>query len=622
MVRSAQFVFAVALAVSLGCSSGKNTVVILEIDSNFQVPGEIDKITVIANVPGRMTHELPFALGQKGQLPLRVGLLAPDGNPGGEITIVATGWKGADSLTHEDALVSFWKDQSRVIKLFLAKECLGFSACSAGQTCTIGPTCIRIRRDPDDGGAGDGAIEGVPSNTDAPPNMDVPPGTDAPASETGDGGMDACNCPPSSNPCLKARCEGGSCVTAPVIDLTTCPGGACWQGSCCTGCISANVCQPGTQVDACGGAGKSCELCDDKNPCTKDLCTASKCSSEKVTGGTCPAGVCVAGVCACGGQGDPCCVMAPACEGALACQGGTCGQCGAVGQDCCTAGNACASGLACGAVTKKCEPCGDLNQACCTAGTACRMGICGAANTCQPCGGFGQACCAGNSCAADGDLCNGNETCQNGTCGRSSSVVCMATDQCHTAGTCNPATGTCSNPVKTAGTPCNDGSMCTTGETCQNGACAGGAAVDCNDNNPCTVDSCATATGCAHPPAGGGTACATDNNPCTSDVCNAAGTCTHPLLGNGVRCAGPGGLNGVCSAGLCVECLVNADCSSGKVCRTNNTCCTPASNPCTGIICGTGFDGCGGSVACDTCPNGKICDRRCDQCLFVGQSCP
>ena len=139
MARSALFLFAGALAVSLGCSSAKKSVVILEIDSNFQVPGEIDKIVVTAMVAGRVIHELPFALGQKGQLPLRVGLLAPDGNPEGEITIVATGWKGADSLTHEDAVVSFWKDRSRVIKLFLAKECLGFLACSVGQTCTLGP---------------------------------------------------------------------------------------------------------------------------------------------------------------------------------------------------------------------------------------------------------------------------------------------------------------------------------------------------------------------------------------------------------------------------------------------------------------------------------------------------
>jgi hypothetical protein len=48
----------------------------------------------------------------------------------------------------------------------------------------------------------------------------------------------------------------------------------------------------------------------------------------------------------------------------------------------------------------------------------------------------------------------------------------------------------------------------------------------------------------------------------------------------------------------------------------------PAASPCTGIICGTGFDGCGGTVLCDTCPNPKVCDRRCDRCLFVGESCP
>src|SRR5262249_19782342 len=33
-------------------------------------------------------------------------------------------------------------------------------------------------------------------------------------------------------------------------------------------------------------------------------------------------------------------------------------------------------------------------------------------------------------------------------------VTCTASDQCHVVGTCNPATGLCSNPVKPNGTVC------------------------------------------------------------------------------------------------------------------------------------------------------------------------
>src|SRR5204862_4171673 len=77
----------------------------------------------------------------------------------------------------------------------------------------------------------------------------------------------------------------------------------------------------------------------------------------------------------------------------------------------------------------------------------------------------------GRSCN-DGDLCTQGDTCQAGTC-TGNPVVCTAQDQCHVAGTCDPATGLCSNPAKADGTGCNDGDLCTQGDTCQAGTCAG-----------------------------------------------------------------------------------------------------------------------------------------------------
>jgi hypothetical protein len=43
-------------------------------------------------------------------------------------------------------------------------------------------------------------------------------------------------------------------------------------------------------------------------------------------------------------------------------------------------------------------------------------------------------------------------------------VVCTALDECHFIGTCNPGSGSCSNPARPNGTPC-------TGGTCQGGVC-------------------------------------------------------------------------------------------------------------------------------------------------------
>jgi hypothetical protein len=44
-------------------------------------------------------------------------------------------------------------------------------------------------------------------------------------------------------------------------------------------------------------------------------------------------------------------------------------------------------------------------------------------------------------------------------------VVCTALDSCHLAGTCNPASGTCSRPAQPDGTPCGGGLSCAAG-TC------------------------------------------------------------------------------------------------------------------------------------------------------------
>ncbi|HMG20952.1 MAG TPA: hypothetical protein VK607_06530, partial [Kofleriaceae bacterium] len=40
---------------------------------------------------------------------------------------------------------------------------------------------------------------------------------------------------------------------------------------------------------------------------------------------------------------------------------------------------------------------------------------------------------------------------------RCAGVTCTASDACHAAGTCDPATGTCSNPAVADGTACSDG---------------------------------------------------------------------------------------------------------------------------------------------------------------------
>lgn len=48
------------------------------------------------------------------------------------------------------------------------------------------------------------------------------------------------------------------------------------------------------------------------------------------------------------------------------------------------------------------------------------------------------------------------------------------------------------------GTLCSDGNVCTQTDVCENGVCVGMNPLSCEDNQPCTVDSCNPTTGCQH----------------------------------------------------------------------------------------------------------------------------
>jgi hypothetical protein len=52
-------------------------------------------------------------------------------------------------------------------------------------------------------------------------------------------------------------------------------------------------------------------------------------------------------------------------------------------------------------------------------------------------------------------------------------MTCTASDQCHDIGTCDPATGACSNPNAADGTACDDGNAATANDQCTNGVCGG-----------------------------------------------------------------------------------------------------------------------------------------------------
>lgn len=97
--------------------------------------------------------------------------------------------------------------------------------------------------------------------------------------------------------------------------------------------------------------------------------------------------------------------------------------------------------------------------------------------------------CAGEPDGAackDGDVCTAVDTCLGGVCTGSQPTVCTPQGQCRAAGVCDPLTGMCSDPPKPDGSACEDGVICTAGDTCQGGACVtGGPGPDRDGDGVC-----------------------------------------------------------------------------------------------------------------------------------------
>src|SRR5207249_1162379 len=116
---------------------------------------------------------------------------------------------------------------------------------------------------------------------------------------------------------------------------------------------------------------------------------------------------------------------------------------------------------------------------------------------------------ADGAACADGDACTQTDTCQAGVCTGTNPVVCAALDRCHVAGPCDPANGTCSNPNKADGSACADGDACTQTDTCQAGTCTGTNPVVCAALAQChAAGVCDPANGtCSNPDKADGSAC-------------------------------------------------------------------------------------------------------------------
>ena len=324
------------------------------------------------------------------------------------------------------------------------------------------------------------------------------------------------------NACTDDSCDlGEGCVFAP--NAASCDdGNACTTGDTCADGACAGTDDPACQclADAdCAGLedGDQCNgtlQCVDNqcivNPATVVVCDDEGLDSCVVTGCTPETGKCTKTVLADGGECDD----ENACTASDFCSGGVCKgkpvfcDDGALCTD-----DTCDPDVGCVHAHND-APCDDGNS--CTQNDKCALGVCGG-NPVADC-----VCSADTDCAPfeDGNPCNGTLACFGQKCvvDPATVVVCPpAEDPECSLNQCVATTGECQALPYTDGKLCDDGDACTATDSCASGVCVGTGAVECDDENPCTDDSCAPEFGCVAAP---------NEAPCDDgDDCTEGDTC-------------------------------------------------------------------------------------------------
>ncbi len=452
-----------------------------------------------------------------------------------------------------------------------------------------------------------------------------------------------------------------------VDDVSCDDGNPCTDDTCDpdTGCMHENNSEPCDDADPCTLADVCVDgvcsagepwSCDDGNGCTNDSCSAAQgCVHEAndglcddgsacTTGDHCEDGMCVsAGMLDCD-DGNPCTVDSCAPENGCSYSDGdfACND-----TNPCTLNDYCVDGQCVSGPLPDCDDGNPCTEDACEAGGQC---------THTPVAGD----------CDDGNLCTVGATCVDGACVPSGPANCDDGNIC-TTDTCDPFAG-CQHEQNTV--PCSDGNNCTFDEACSGGVCLGGKAVNCNDGNLCTDDACEPALGCVYVdntvPCSDGNACTTfdkcsggecngigalncdDSNLCTDDSCDPAAGCIHvnnslPCDDNNTCTIEDGCTNGACVGSGSLECddknpctkdvclpgggcqnqPIAGACSDGDACTTSDECVNGACEPGPQVDCDDGNvctdDSCGPGGVCAHAPNAGGCDDG-NECT-VGDHC-
>jgi len=540
------------------------------------------------------------------------------------------------------------------------------ACCVSKDDCPVGASCVNpntmqskcsycaVNTDCDDGDSCTtdtcdlGGFNGMCKNVKADPNCCTK------ASDPCDDGKPCTtdSCDVAAGKCKHVLPPGVCCAPSDCADDDICTSDDCVDGACrhspdslkpdcCnattnTACNDDNVCT----IDACNiqAAGyikcshtfdvskpNCCNMpqfgCNDDQPCTQDECINFQCLHTEISS---------------------CCTSQPECDDNNICTSDYCDVAAKICSHsllpgCCSDSTECSDGKACtyDNCNTSLHTCvhAKADQTCCDSAAECSDGLYCTVDVC-----INYACIFGLDSLKPG-CCDTNANCNDGN-------IC-------TIDSCDPNTHKCvfisngdTNCCNTAD-DCDD-KDCTTIDLCDsNSQCAHKAApekckvdLDCQDNKPCTVDTCQVIDGCGtcyHTPTAG--CCSldadcNDNKPCTTDLC-AQNVCTHdPTSGcciddtdaltkcddqNGCtidyclnnQCRHTSPKNGCCASG--VDCDDGDSCTSdtcGSITNGVGTCSHTLAGGCVcseaGALAGAE---CNDNNPCteDACPNNTLC---------------
>lgn len=276
LCRASLVIFLAAISLVAGCA-GDLTEIVLEVQSDLEVPSQLDEIRVDVRRPGGSTQSATAELGDGEPALPRTLTLVHAGGPLAPVEVDVIARADGGDVVRRELSLAFDEGRSRHIVVFLASACRDLD-CAAGQTCDRG-TCRPVEVAPCEL-AGTGCLDAGLA--------DAAPEACAPGTETCDGADQDCDGRVDEGFDLQA--DPMHCGACGTVCPTTGDGvarGVCESGLCAFECRAgfgdcnrdaADGCETDTDSSMmhCGGCGSFCPSAGTFHA-TDAVCSGGRC---------------------------------------------------------------------------------------------------------------------------------------------------------------------------------------------------------------------------------------------------------------------------------------------------------------------------------------------------------